>query len=67
MKMYVTALWNELMVSFFFLWLLLWYREIPQAKGQIEAAAADLHHNHSNTRSEPHLQPTPQLVAMPGS
>ena len=55
------------MVSFFFLWLLLWYREIPQAKGQIEAAAADLHHNHSNTRSEPHLQPTPQLVAMPGS
>ena len=26
-----------------------------QAKGRIRAAAAGLHHNHSNARSEPHL------------
>ena len=31
-----------------------------QARGQIGAAAASLHHSHSNTGSEPHLQPTPQ-------
>ena len=36
-----------------------------QARGQIRAAAASLCHSHSNTRFEPHLQPTPQLVAMP--
>jgi len=34
-----------------------------QARGQIGAVAAG--HNHSNTRSEPHLQPTPQLMATP--
>ena len=34
-----------------------------QAKGQICAAAAGLHHSHSNSGSEPRLQPTPQLVA----
>ena len=27
-----------------------------QARGQIRAAIASLHHSHSNTRSEPHLQ-----------
>ena len=32
-----------------------------QARGQIEAAAASLHHSHGNTRSEPHPQPTLQL------
>ena len=32
-----------------------------QARGRIGAAAAGLHHSHSNTRSEPHLQSTPQL------
>ena len=35
-----------------------------QARGEIEAAAAGLHLSHSNVSSEPHLQPTPQLVAM---
>ena len=30
------------------------------ARGQIGATAADLHHNHSNSRSELHLQPTPE-------
>ena len=36
-----------------------------QARGQIGATAADLRHSHSNARSEPRLQCTPQLVAMP--
>ena len=33
-----------------------------QARGLIRAVAASLHHNHSNARSEPRLQPTPQLT-----
>ena len=36
-----------------------------QARGWIGATTARLHHRHSNARSEPHLQPTPQLMAMP--
>ena len=36
-----------------------------QARGLIGAVATGLHHSHSNTGSEPHLQPTPQLTAMP--
>ena len=38
-----------------------------QAMGQIGAAAAGLCHNHSNTRSKPHLQPMPQVGAMQDS
>ena len=34
------------------------------AWGQIGATAAGLHHSHSNTESEPPLQPTPQLMEM---
>ena len=34
-----------------------------QARGLIRAVAADLHQSHSNARSEPSLQPTPQLMA----
>ena len=34
------------------------------AKGQIGATPVGLHHGHSNTRSDLHLQPTQQLVAM---
>ena len=34
-----------------------------QARDQIRAAAAVLHHSHSNARYEPSLQPTPQLMA----
>ena len=34
-----------------------------QAMGWIGAAAPGLHHSHSNTRSEPLLRPTPQLMA----
>ena len=36
-----------------------------QPRGQIEAVAAGLHHSHSNAGSELHLQPIPQLMAMP--
>ena len=36
-----------------------------QARGPIGAAAADLHHSHSNKGSEPRLRPTPQLMATP--
>jgi len=36
-----------------------------QARGQSGAAAASLCHSHCNAGSEPHLQPTPQLTAMP--
>ena len=35
-----------------------------QAKSPIGAIAASLRHSHSNTGSESHLQPTPQLMAM---
>ena len=35
-----------------------------EARGRIGAAAAGLHHNHSNARSKLCLQPTPQLMAM---
>ena len=36
-----------------------------QARGWTGAVAASLHHSHSNVRSEPHLGPTPELMAMP--
>ena len=36
-----------------------------QARGRIGATAAGLHHSHSNTGSEPCLQPIPQLMATP--
>ena len=35
-----------------------------QARGPIGAVATCLHHSHSNTSSELHLQPIPQLMAM---
>ena len=36
-----------------------------QARGRIGAVAAGLPQSHSNAGSEPGLQPTPQLMAMP--
>ena len=36
-----------------------------QARGQIGATDASLHHSHSNARCEPCLQPTPQLTTTP--
>ena len=58
---------------FFFLFLRLHTRAYRsfQARGRIGAAATALcySHSHSHSRShagfEPHLQPTPELVAMP--
>ena len=35
-----------------------------QARGLIRAIAAKLRQSHSDTGSEPHLRPTPQLTAM---
>ena len=34
-----------------------------QSRGRIGAVATGLHQIHSNTESEPRLQPTPQLTA----
>ena len=48
------------------------FRTVPvayasfQARGLIGAAAAGLHHSHSNTGSKPHLQLTLQLSEMLG-
>ena len=56
-------------LSFFFHFFL--FRAAPAAngsswaKGWIGAAAASLHHSHSNARSELHLWPTLQLAATP--
>ena len=36
-----------------------------QARGPIGAVATSLRQSHSNVGSEPRLQPTPQLTAMP--
>ena len=49
----------------YFLGLHPWYNGSSQSRGGIRTAAASLHHSHSNAGSEPQLQPTPQLMAMP--
>ena len=36
-----------------------------QARGQNGAVATGLRQSHSNVGSEPRLQPTPELMAMP--
>ena len=51
-----------------FVCFLLFFRASPTASGSswarggIRAAAAGLHHSHSNVRSQPHLWPTPHTV-----
>ena len=51
--------------------IVLLFRVVPtayggsQARGPIGAIAAGLRHSHSHARSKVHLQPTPQLMAMP--
>ena len=40
------------------------HMEGSQARGQIRAEVAGLHHSHSNTGSKPCPQSTPQLTAM---
>ena len=59
-----------LSLSLFFFFFLLFRAALTpyggsQARGRIGAAAASLPHSHSNAGSEPRLQPTPQLMAMP--
>ena len=58
---------EQVFVGFLFGWLVFClFRAVPgrsQARGHIGAAAASLHHSHSNVRSELHLPPTPQLAA----
>ena len=60
-----------MLTFFFFFGLFAFSRGTPtayggsQATGLIGAVAACLPQSHSNTRSELHLQPTPQLIAMP--
>ena len=55
---------------FLFFWFFLLFRvELKahgssQARGQIGAAAASLHHSHSNMGSEAPLQPIPELMEM---
>ena len=55
-------------LPFFFFWLLratfVTYGG-SQARGPIGAVVANLRQSHSNTGSEPHRQPTPQLRATP--
>ena len=58
---------SHLVVAFFFFFFL--FRATPSAyggslaKGLIGATAASLRQSHNNARSEPYLQPTPQLTA----
>ena len=51
-------------LCFCFLWLHPAAYRSSQARGQIGAAAAGLHHSHGNARSEPHLQCSPQPATM---
>ena len=50
---------NFIHIYIFFRATLATYRS-SQSRGQIRAAAADLHHSHSNVGSKPCLRPTPQ-------
>ena len=62
-----TYLWL-INLSFFFFGFLgphQWHMEVPRLRGLIRAVAASLHNSHSNEGSALHLQPTPQLMAMP--
>ena len=59
---------QESLISIFFLVFLgphLWHMEVPRLGGPIGGVAVGLHHSHSNTSSEPWLQPIPQLIATP--
>ena len=59
--------------KYYFLFFFLIFRATPaaygrsQASGWMGAAAAGLHHSHSNARSRLCLRPIPQLTAMPDS
>ena len=63
----LTNVGQRMMKSAFFFFLLFGASPVAygdsQARGLSGATAAGLHHSHSNTGSEPHLWPTPQLMA----
>ena len=54
-----------LLFSFPFLGIRLWHMEILRLGVESEPQPLGLHHSHSNTGSELHLQPMPQLVTTP--
>ena len=54
-----------LFVCFHFLQPHLQHVEVPRLGIKLELQPPGLCHNHSNTGSEPHLGPTPQLTGMP--
>ena len=62
---------QSLFFLFFFWSFFVFFRATPtayggaQARGPVRAVAASLCQSHSNAGSEPRLQPTPQLTAMP--
>ena len=62
---------REIIFYFFYFYLFPFPRAAPaayggsQARGRIRAVATSLHQSYSNTGSEPHLRPIPQLTAMP--
>ena len=61
--------YNYSLEFFFFFFFLLFRAALgayggSQARGQIKATTAGLHHRHSNTGSEPCLWPTPQFMAI---
>ena len=64
-RIFFSFLFFSFFLSFFFFFFLGLHPQHlgSQARGQIEAAAASLHHSHSHTGSEPCLQPLPQLKA----
>ena len=42
-----------------------WHMEVPRLGVKSELLATSLRHSHSHAGSEPHLQPTPQLMTTP--
>ena len=70
-KMYIYHIHQNIMCFFLFVCFCFFlFGALPeayesfQARSQIRAAAVGPRHSHSNAASEPHLQPTPQLMAM---
>ena len=56
--------WQKDQKIFLFLGLHLQHMEVPWLGVELELQLLALYHSHSNTGSEPHLQPMLQLVAM---
>ena len=56
-------------LNFYYFYYFFFFRPTPvayggsQARGRIAAVVTDLHHSHSNARSEPRLQPIAPLIA----